>query len=80
MNPLDQLIGRSQGPSGVVRWCRVPGCRFFLYRRTGAGGGRGEGFREGNRQRGEMIRHLRAEHPEAVEQQIRRASHVSEAT
>jgi hypothetical protein len=62
----DPHIKKLETPMGVVRSCRVPGCKFFVFRRKFYGSGRGEGFREGNKQRGALIQHLKTAHPELV--------------
>jgi hypothetical protein len=60
----DQHYKRYEGPTAVVRACTVPGCGFTVRRGKTTGGGRGNGMREGNKQRGEMIQHIKAAHPE----------------
>lgn len=54
-----------EGPLAVVRGCRL--CDFHLLRhkavRGRAAGGRGVGFREGNKQRGAIIQHIKTAHP-----------------
>ncbi|MDE0660309.1 MAG: hypothetical protein F4Z31_07130 [Gemmatimonadetes bacterium] len=59
-----RLIGSANGPRAIVRTCRI--CGHTLVTRKPLRPGRGWGFREGNKLRGRMIRHIRAEHPEAL--------------
>ena len=63
MHWADRYIGVGEGPTAVVRYCKVKGCKFALTRRKIRGAGRGAGFREGNKQRGEMIQHVKLVHP-----------------
>lgn len=56
-----KYIKTSSSALAVSRSCIL--CKFYVVRRLGKGGGRGNGFREGNKQRGIMIQHLKAEHP-----------------
>ena len=49
-----------QGPFGVTRACRL--CKWHDFRRKVTGSGRGAGMREGNKQRGRLIQHLKAAH------------------
>lgn len=49
------------GPLGVVRACRL--CKWHDFRRKTVGLGRGTGMREGNKQRGRLIQHLKEAHP-----------------
>ena len=58
----DALTVKIVGPFAILRSCRL--CEFRVSRRRG--GGRGAGFREGNKQRGEMHQHMKAEHPNAM--------------
>ena len=51
------------GPFGITRTCTI--CGHHLHRASGRG--RGSGMREGNKQRGKMYQHIKAEHPEYVE-------------
>lgn len=57
-NPVERFVATSESPLAVVRFCRAPGCKWYDTRRKG-GGGRGNGFREGNRQRGRAIEHVK---------------------
>lgn len=58
----DALTTKVEGPFAIVRTCRL--CGHTETRRRG--GGRGAGFREGNRQRALMHAHIKAEHPAAL--------------
>ena len=59
---LEAHTRQAIGPFAIVRTCRH--CAFFHLRRKG--GGRGAGFREGNKQRGILYQHLKDEHPEVM--------------
>ncbi len=48
-----------KGPFGVTRSCRL--CKWYDFRPRGAG--RGTGMREGNKQRGRLIQHIKVAHP-----------------
>ena len=63
----DALTDVTHGPLAIARGCRL--CSFVLVRRRG--GGRGAGFREGNKQRGAMHQHIKAEHPLAMAETYR---------
>ena len=58
----DRYILAHSGISGIVRACRAPGCHFRLFTRRPPRPGRGWGFREGNKQRGAMIQHIKNAH------------------
>lgn len=57
----DRYVIRLRGPLAVTRACRL--CKFYQTRRLGARTGRGTGMREGNKQRGVLIQHLKEAHP-----------------
>lgn len=57
----DKFVTRVVGPLAVVRACNL--CKFTLIRKRRPGVGRGNGMREGNKQRGEIIQHIKATHP-----------------
>jgi hypothetical protein len=65
MTPADKFILLREGPSAVCRVCSI--CTFTLVRRKSPPGrsplGRGTGMSLGNKQRGEMIQHIKATHP-----------------
>lgn len=60
-HPVERLIVRVEGPFAVVRACKL--CKFVHSRPKLQGTGRGTGMREGNKQRGILIQHIKAEHP-----------------
>lgn len=62
MQCADALVTVTAGPMAVVRTCRV--CGHAAIRKRAAG--RGAGMREGNKQRGELYRHIRDTHPGAL--------------
>lgn len=62
-HPAEEKYGVvMHGPFGVTRACRL--CKWHDFRRKIAGNGRGEGMREGNKQRGRLIQHLKETHPD----------------
>ena len=63
----DALTTVTQGPFAIARGCRL--CSFVDTRRSGRG--RGAGFREGNKQRGRLHQHIKAEHPLAMAETYR---------
>ena len=63
-HPADKFIKFSAGPFGYTRECTI--CGHFDYRKIGFG--RGAGMREGNKQRGRLLQHIKAEHPEALKE------------
>ena len=54
-NPLEHFVATRHGPMGYSRTCR--GCGWSVFRRPGTG--RGAGMREGNKQRGVAIQHVK---------------------
>lgn len=60
-HPVEQYVSRVETALGVARGCRL--CKFYHFRRK-CGGGRGAGMREGNKQRGLLIQHIKSEHPD----------------
>lgn len=65
-HPAENLFTCVMGPIVVCRRCNV--CGYMLQRRRG-GRGRGAGFREGNKHRGEMIQHIKAQHAQELASQ-----------
>lgn len=65
-HPADDHFTTYRGPFGVVRACHH--CSFSHKLPVGRGFGRGHGMREGNKSRGILIQHIKAEHPEVLEQ------------
>jgi hypothetical protein len=61
----EKYIDSKETALGVVRWCCVKGCKWSDFRKKGPRGtmGRGNGFREGNKQRGRAIQHVKEAHP-----------------
>ena len=59
MHKAEAFITHTTGPFGTVRACRICGESDMIPR----GRGRGYGMREGNKSRGRMIQHVKAEHP-----------------
>jgi len=55
-----EMFSQTRYPYAVLRVCAL--CKFSDSYRTG-GGGRGNGFRVGNKSRGLMIQHFKAAHP-----------------
>ena len=72
---IDDLILTTEGPFAVSRGCKL--CKFYDVRRKVRGLGRGNGMREGNKQRGRLIQHIKAEHPEAYAEAL--AAHRARA-
>lgn len=60
----DELTSKVIGPCAIIRTCRL--CGHTVSRRRG--GGRGAGFREGNKQRGVMHAHIKDTHPKALQE------------
>lgn len=48
----------------TVRWCKL--CGFKVVVRHGLRQGRGYGFREGNKARGTIVRHLHEKHADEI--------------
>ncbi len=63
-HPAEAFVATYVGPLAVTRACKL--CKFHHTRKRIAGGGRGSGMREGNKQRGILIQHVKATHPEAL--------------
>ncbi len=65
-HPADKFIKAFDGPMAITRSCTL--CKHYdLVRKERPGNaGRGWGMREGNKQRGRMIQHVKSEHPEAL--------------
>ena len=68
-NIIDSLFGFRAGPLAIVRFCRL--CDHAEILKTGRPGvGRGFGMREGNKSRGRMIQHIKAEHADVIEAKL----------
>jgi hypothetical protein len=69
-SPAEQYIGKSESALAVVRFCKVRGCNWSDTRRKpfpgNSGVGRGNGFREGNKQRGRAIQHVKQCHADLL--------------
>ncbi len=63
-HPAEAFITTTVGPLAVARGCKL--CKFYHIRKRGRGTGRGTGMREGNKQRGILIQHIKQSHPEAL--------------
>lgn len=65
-HPAEAFFTRKDLPRGIVAACKL--CKHFdVVKKLPAGtAGRGWGMREGNKQRGRMIQHVKADHPETV--------------
>lgn len=78
---IDDFIATFDGALGVSRCCKL--CKFMDQRRKVRGGGRGSGMREGNKQRGRLIQHIKSEHPEeyaeALQAHRERAARMKES-
>lgn len=61
LHPVERYVSVLNGPIGVVRACTL--CKFSHSRKKVAGAGRGAGMREGNKQRGILIQHIKECHP-----------------
>lgn len=64
----DKFITSTSGPLRTVKTCRICG-HFVSYPKGVRGAGRGYGLAEGGRAMGAMRRHVRDEHPEALEEE-----------
>lgn len=62
--PADKHFVRYDGPFAIVAKCHH--CRHMDVVRKERNPGRGWGMREGNKQRGRMIQHVKTEHPEKL--------------
>lgn len=65
-HPAEKFVTTTVGPSAVSRGCKL--CKFYHVRKRIPGSGRGAGMREGNKQRGILIQHIKSAHPEVLEQ------------
>jgi hypothetical protein len=66
MHKADSFISHKDLPRGIIRACKL--CKFadtVIKPRPGTAG-RGWGMREGNQQRGRLIQHIKAAHPEVL--------------
>ncbi len=65
-SPAEEFVGVAEGPLAVVRYCTLCNFRHTRRKLIGRGVGRGNGFREGNKQRGILIQHVKECHPEML--------------
>jgi len=65
-HPAEQFFTRFDGPFAIARGCKL--CKHVdVVRKPRAGQrGRGWGMREGNKQRGRLIQHIKTAHPEVL--------------
>lgn len=68
MVPADKFFGRHNGPRAIVGACRL--CKHVDVVPKERNPGRGWGMREGNKQRGRMIQHVKQVHPEAFAKEV----------
>lgn len=60
----EKYISHIVGPLAVVRGCLL--CKHVDVMRKERSPGRGWGMREGNKQRGRLIQHIKEKHPEVL--------------
>jgi len=65
-HPADKFITTKEGPFAIVKICTI--CGFFHTRPRGTG--RGAGMKYGNMSRGILIQHIKADHPDHLENEI----------
>lgn len=58
-HPADNFIKTFVGPFAIVKTCTI--CGFYHTRPIGTG--RGAGMKYGNKSRGILIQHIKADHP-----------------
>jgi hypothetical protein len=65
-HPAEKFIKATDTAFAIVRTCTI--CKHYDMVRKGRPGtmGRGWGMREGNKQRGRLIQHIKEMHPEAI--------------
>jgi len=61
----DEFVRKVEGPFAVVRACRICGHQEIVQKNK-FGVGRGYGFREGNKARGRIIKHVKEKHAAIV--------------
>ena len=64
MHPAEKFFTRINGPFAIAATCKV--CKHGDVVRKERNPGRGWGMREGNKQRGRMIQHVKEAHPEVL--------------
>lgn len=60
----EDFFVRHNGPAAIVAGCKL--CKHMDVVRKERSPGRGWGMREGNKQRGRMIQHVKAAHADAL--------------
>ena len=65
-HPAEEFFTRHNGPVEIAGGCNL--CKHVdVVKKLPAGqAGRGWGMREGNKQRGRLVQHVKAEHPDAL--------------
>jgi hypothetical protein len=63
-HPAEKFFTRHNGPFAITAGCNL--CKHIDIVRKERNPGRGWGMREGNKQRGRMIQHVKAEHPDVL--------------
>jgi hypothetical protein len=63
-HPADRFFNRFDGPFAITAGCKL--CKHVDVVRKERSPGRGWGMREGNKQRGRMIQHVKACHPDVL--------------
>lgn len=73
----EDFIKCTETATAVVRYCTVKGCKHIDLRRKPFPGsaprGRGNGFVEGNKQRGRMIEHVKTAHAAELAARVQQA-------
>lgn len=64
MHPAEKFFSRHNGAFAITAGCKL--CKHVDIARKERAPGRGWGMREGNKQRGRMIQHIKSEHPEVL--------------
>ncbi|TPN44454.1 hypothetical protein FJ981_28065 [Mesorhizobium sp. B1-1-4] len=66
MHPADKHFTRKDLPRGIVATCLHCKHSDVVMKVPKGSAGRGWGMREGNKQRGRMIQHIKNAHPEVL--------------
>lgn len=66
MREIEQHFERVNRPLAIVAWCKLCDFRDTVRKERTGTAGRGWGMREGNKQRGRMIQHIKTAHPEVL--------------
>jgi hypothetical protein len=70
LHPAEAFIHHFDGPFALVRGCKL--CKHVDTVRKERSPGRGWGMREGNKQRGRLIQHVKECHPAELELEAKR--------